>query len=97
MDFAQLLKKRRSTRKLLEKPIEKEKLEKIFSAANSAPSAGNLQAYKIFVIKNEKIKKALTQFGGGTWLSSRDSPTDFKEKHKRVNRDDLEWPIKRKN
>lgn len=50
----------------MSKEVEEEKLEKVLEAARSAPSAGNLQAYKIYVIKDKKIKKALTQFGGGT-------------------------------
>lgn len=66
MEFNQVIKKRRSTRKLLPKEVEEEKLQKILEAARSAPSAGNLQAYKIYVIKDQKIKNSLTQWGGGT-------------------------------
>ncbi len=59
MKFCELLEKRKSIRTYTNAPIEKEKLDKIIEAAFSAPSAGNLQAYKILIVKNEKIKKAL--------------------------------------
>jgi len=58
MEFFELLKKRRSIRAFKNKEVEKEKITKILEAANSAPSAGNEQAYRIFVVKdNEKMKK----------------------------------------
>jgi nitroreductase len=39
--------------------IEAEKLEKILEAANLAPSAGNLQAYEIYVIRQAAGRVAL--------------------------------------
>lgn len=59
MEFQELLEKRRSVRSYLDKPVEKEKLEKIIAAAFSAPSAGNLQAYKIVVVKDRKTREAV--------------------------------------
>ncbi|MFH1306377.1 MAG: nitroreductase family protein [Candidatus Micrarchaeota archaeon] len=59
MEFSTLLQKRHSVRAYMEKEVEEEKLQKIISASLSAPSAGNLQAYKIFVIKNKEKKKQL--------------------------------------
>jgi nitroreductase len=50
---------RRSVRAYLPKPLEPEKLETILAAANQAPSAGNLQAYQIRVVRDEGMKKAL--------------------------------------
>lgn len=61
MEFHELLEKRHSVRSYLPKPIEAEKIEKIIDAAISAPSAGNLQAYKIMVVKDKEKKKALYQ------------------------------------
>ncbi len=61
MDFWQLIEKRRSTRSFLNKKIEEEKLDKILEAINRAPSARNLQSYKVFVIKDSEEKKQLRQ------------------------------------
>lgn len=58
-EFFSVLDERRSIRKYKNKDIEKDKLEKILEAANSAPSAGNLQAYEIVLIKEKKNKRAL--------------------------------------
>ena len=50
MDFAKLLKARRSVRAFQTKAVPEETLASILEAANSAPSAGNLQAYDILVV-----------------------------------------------
>ncbi|MEM4736722.1 MAG: nitroreductase family protein, partial [Nitrososphaeria archaeon] len=58
MEFEEVIKKRRSIRAFEKRKVEKEKVDKILSLVNLAPSAGNLQAYKVFVVKNEeKIKE----------------------------------------
>ena len=54
MEFFEVLEKRRSIRAYKKKEVEKEKLKKILETANLAPSAGNLQSYKIFVVKGKK-------------------------------------------
>lgn len=61
MEFFELVKVRRSIRLFQPKPVEEEKIKKILEAANLAPSAGNLQAYTILVVKNKKIKEKLYQ------------------------------------
>lgn len=61
MKFFDVLKTRRSIRRFQNKEVEKEKIAKILEAARSAPSAGNLQAYQIFVVRNQKIKNRLTK------------------------------------
>ena len=57
MDFLKVIKKRKSIRKFQAKEIEKEKIQKILEIVRQAPSAGNLQAYKIFVVKSKTIKE----------------------------------------
>ncbi len=59
MKFFEVLKSRHSIRTYEDKPVEKSKLKKILESANSAPSAGNLQAYEIYVVKDEQKKKML--------------------------------------
>jgi len=59
MEFFEVLGGRRSVRKFREKEVEDEKLLKILEAANSAPSAGDLQAYEVVVVKDAERKKKL--------------------------------------
>ncbi|MDE1863441.1 MAG: nitroreductase family protein [Thaumarchaeota archaeon] len=60
MGFFELIETRRSVRAFKDKPLDGRTVDKILSAANSAPSARNLQSYKIFVVqkKEDKIKLA---------------------------------------
>ena len=62
MEFEKVIKERFSTRKFSDKKVEKEKLAKILEAARLAPTAKNLQAFKIYVVESregiEKIDKA---------------------------------------
>ena len=52
MDFLELAKARYSCRKLTDKDIEPEKIERILQAAIAAPTAKNVQPYKIWAIKS---------------------------------------------
>jgi len=65
MEFIEVVKKRHSIRAFKDKEIEKEKLEKLLNVANSAPSAGNLQAYQIFLVKKSELKSALSNAAYG--------------------------------
>ena len=53
-NFLNLAKERYSVRKFTDKPIEKDKLEKILEAAKVAPTAKNLQPVKIYVLQSEE-------------------------------------------
>lgn len=61
MEILDVLKKRHSIRRFKDKEIEKEKIQLILEAANSAPSAGNLQAREIFLVRNEQKKQELAE------------------------------------
>lgn len=71
MNFLELAKSRYSCRKLTNKEIEPEKIERILQAAIAAPTAKNLQPYKIWKISSpegmEKVKQA-TKFTFGAEL-----------------------------
>ncbi len=54
MEFFELVQKRKSIRAYRSDEIEDEKINKILEVVNLAPSAGNLQAYKIYVVKNKQ-------------------------------------------
>jgi len=58
MDIEQCINGRRSVRNYLEKPIEKEKIERILTAGVMAPSVMNRQPCRFTVIENkEKISE----------------------------------------
>jgi len=61
MDLFDAIGKRRSIWAYENKPVEKEKLQKLLESANSAPSAGNLQGYDIVVVEDQKRKEALAE------------------------------------
>ena len=51
-----------SVRKFLEKPVEKEKIEKILRAAMAAPTAGNQQEWEFIVVENKDNLQKLSTF-----------------------------------
>jgi len=59
MEFLELAKQRRSVRVFTRQPVEDEKLQQVLRAANLAPSAGNLQAYEIYVVRGREGRAAL--------------------------------------
>ena len=54
MDFFEVVARRQSIRSYAPRAVEKEKTDKILAAANDAPSAGNLQAYEIYVVRKRE-------------------------------------------
>ena len=61
MEFEEVIEKRYSVRRFQDKPVEREKLKKILEIVNSAPSAGNLQSYFVFIVKNEEKRKEIAR------------------------------------
>jgi len=59
MEFFETLKARHSVRAYKDKEIEEDKIYQILEAANSAPSAGNLQSYEIVLIRDKERKKKI--------------------------------------
>lgn len=51
----ELIRKRQSDRKYSEKPIEKEKVERIIEAGRVSPSACNAQPWKFIVVDNHRL------------------------------------------
>ena len=59
MDFQALAAQRYSLRKYSDRPVEDEKLQLILQAAQSAPTAHNLQPQRIFVLRSaQALEKA---------------------------------------
>ncbi len=61
MDFFDVVKKRRAIRVFSNRQIEEGKLRQVLEAANAAPSAGNLQSYEMFLVRNDAEKAALSE------------------------------------
>jgi nitroreductase len=66
MEFFEVMNSRHSVRNFTQTPVETDKLQMILETANNAPSAGNLQAYEIYIVsapgrKNALAKAALDQ------------------------------------
>jgi nitroreductase len=61
MEISDVMRTRRSTRAFTNEPLDPERLRQILEAANSAPSAGNLQAYEVYVVTDHQQKKALAR------------------------------------
>jgi nitroreductase len=56
MIFQELIGKRQSVRKYQDKPVEREKIEKIIEAVHHAPSACNSQPWKIIIVDDPVLK-----------------------------------------
>jgi nitroreductase len=61
MDFFDVVKERQSIRAYNAQSIEPEKLQQILEAINRAPSAGNLQAYEVYLVCDANRKIALVK------------------------------------
>lgn len=61
MDFHEVLRVRRSVRVYKKRSVEEEKMTRILEAASSAPSAGNLQAFEIFLVNSSDRKTRLAK------------------------------------
>jgi len=60
MEFTEVIRNRHSIRTFTDQPVEADKLQQILVTANLAPSAGNLQAYEIYVVTNAKKRDGLS-------------------------------------
>jgi nitroreductase len=59
MDFFDVIRTRRSIRRYDDRPVEEAKLRAVLEAANDAPSAGNLQAYEIYLVQTPGARARL--------------------------------------
>ena len=85
MTFSEVLLKRRSIRKYLEKPVDIDLLEDIIQESTLAPSAGNEQPWKFIIVQkphllheiSEECKKNLLARIAG-------NPNDYAKKYERM-------------
>ena len=61
MDLFEIIRARQSVRVYQTRELEPAKLQALLSAINQAPSAGNLQAYQVHVVRNSVLKRGLAK------------------------------------
>ncbi len=81
MDFEKLSESRYSCRMLTDKPIPQEYIDKIIKAALEAPTAKNIQNFRIWVIRSQEAGEAVAQatkftFGAGMFFLVGYKPED---------------------
>jgi len=64
VDFFKVLKERHSVRLFQARPVGAEKLQAILDAINRAPSAGNLQAYEVYLVQQADRRADLARGAG---------------------------------
>jgi nitroreductase len=65
MEYFEAVKARHSVRAFQKKPVEEEKILRVIEAINLAPSAGDLQAYEVIVVKDPMLKEKLARAAFG--------------------------------
>jgi len=68
MDILDFIKSRRSIRKFLNKPVEKELISQILEAARWAPSAGNCQPWRFLAVTDKKKTQKFDPFFHQPWV-----------------------------
>lgn len=63
MTLEEIMLKRRSVRKYLDKEVEKEKIDKLLHYAMSAPSAVNKQPWEFYVVTNKEVLASICKAG----------------------------------
>jgi nitroreductase len=59
MEFQDVVRNRHSVRDFQEKKVDVKIIKRIIDAAMSAPSAGNLQAYKIHIVRSKESRESI--------------------------------------
>ena len=65
MELYEAIKNRRSIRHYEKREVEKAKLDKILDVAHLAPSAKNIQPWKVLVVTDDELKKGLVEGAKG--------------------------------
>ncbi len=61
MSFYELINLRQSVRKYLNRPVEKEKIEKLIESVHIAPSACNSQPWKLIIVDEPELKSEVAK------------------------------------
>lgn len=89
MAFSEVLLKRRSIRKYIDKPVEVDLLKGIIHESTLAPSAGNEQPWKFIIVQNTAILKEISEACKKTLLTRiAANPNDYAKKYERMLQND---------
>jgi len=69
MEFSELIAKRYSVRSYKPDPVEEDKLKQVLEAARLAPTACNIQPFRLIVAETAKLRDQLRRVYRGDWLS----------------------------
>ncbi|HDS30141.1 MAG TPA: nitroreductase [Firmicutes bacterium] len=61
MEFKQLINERFSERRSTNEPVTNEEITEILEMTDLAPSAGNLQSFRVVVVRDEKVRRKLME------------------------------------
>lgn len=85
MAFSEVLLKRRSIRKYLDKPVEMDLLKNIIHESTLAPSAGNEQPWKFIIVQNPHVLQKISKECKETLLARiAANPCDYAKKYERM-------------
>jgi len=71
MDFFEVVDKRQSIRKFTADKIDSEIIDRLLKTIRTAPTAGNLQAYRVFVVeKSDRIKALAGAAYDQDWIAT---------------------------
>jgi nitroreductase len=65
MDVYEAIRQRKSVRSYLDKPVEREKLERVLEGARMAPSASNRQEWRFVVVTDPQKRRRLAEEAAG--------------------------------
>ncbi len=71
MDFEELLDRRKSVRRFLDKAVPEDVLNRIINAAIKAPTSCNTQLWNFIIIRNKEVKERLVSEAAATTLIAR--------------------------
>jgi nitroreductase len=85
MAFSEVLLKRRSIRKYLDKPVEIDLLKNIIHESTLAPSAGNEQPWKFIIVQNPSVLQKISEDCKENLLARiAANPNDYAKKYERM-------------
>jgi nitroreductase len=85
MAFSDVLLKRRSIRKYLDKPVDLDLLQEIIHESTLAPSAGNQQPWKFIIVQNPHVLRKISEDCKTNLLARiAANPNDYAQKYARM-------------
>ncbi len=70
MDLIELIKTRRSIRKFIDRPVEKDKILQILEAGRWAPSGGNRQPWRFIVVTDKEKMRKFDPYAHQPWVEN---------------------------